>query len=491
MQEAVRTSKHRAHSEWGVVIVWLVGALVIWSFDERLDLAHEALLLVLTSAVAAVWSSRLLAVVAPVIAVQLFNFFYVPPRFTLAMLPTRGGDLLLLATVAIVSSLVAWLMARQRDLASRQRHVAGRATQLRHLSEALRDAADRPTMVRLVEHQLAALGKSAAVSLFEAPAAPQDATPDTDEAAETRARIPIRSATRLFGQAILELDTGAWDRDDQLAHARLMCDQLSAALERLDAVAAAAAARDEAQVQTMRSTLLAAISHDHRTPLAIILGAASSIRDQADRLSAQQQHELATRIVDEASQLARLTDNTLQLARLDAPGLRLRKDWQSLEELIGSVMRRIRSRDPGHRVQAHVQADLPLVSCDPILLVQLLDNLVDNALAYSAPGTPVEIAAHREGDVVAVCVLDRGPGIPPGMRERIFQPFQRGVDDDPRRSADAPGSRGAGVGLAVCRAIARVHDAELRLVDREGRGSVFELRLPVTESPTTHAESPP
>ena len=239
-------------------------------------------------------------------------------------------------------------------------------------------------------------------------------------------------------------------------------------------------AREQAHAHALRNTLLAAISHDYRTPLATILGAASSLHDQADRLSAGQRQRLAATIIDEAGQLGRITDNTLQLARLDTPGLALHLDWESVEELVGTVLRRARQRQPDRAVKARLQAGLPLLRVDAVLLVQLLDNLVDNALKYGGESAPVEIAATLESSQIRLAVRDRGPGIAPAWRERVFDAFQRGDPGDNRaQPADAPARRGAGVGLAVCRTIARAHGGELTLRMRQRGGCSFECTLPV------------
>jgi two-component system sensor histidine kinase KdpD len=224
--------------------------------------------------------------------------------------------------------------------------------------------------------------------------------------------------------------------------------------------------------------MLAAISHDYGTPLATITGAASSLREQGERLAPAQRDRLAATILDEASRLARLTDNTLQLARLDGPGVTLQLDWESAEEIVGTVVRRARQRDPQRRLHARLEPGLPLLRCDALLLAQLLDNLVDNALKYSPPDAPVELLVRRMPEHVVLSVRDRGPGVPPAWRERIFEVFQRLP-----AVADTPAPPGAGVGLAVCRAIARAHGGELRVRPRGHGGSSFECWLPLAEAP--------
>ena len=225
------------------------------------------------------------------------------------------------------------------------------------------------------------------------------------------------------------------------------------------------------------------------------MGAASSLDEQADRLSTEQRQRLARSIVEETAQLSRLTDNTLQLARLDAPGVTLRCDWESAEEVVGAALRHARRRDPTRRVRARLEPDLPLLWCDALLISQLLDNLVDNALKYSPQDAPVEIVVRRQEDRVVLAVLDRGPGIAPAWRERIFEVFHRGAEamtgGAPASTAETSARPGAGVGLAVCRAIARAHGGELRLRPRGHGGCSFECLLPVRQPPPQPTEEAP
>jgi two-component system sensor histidine kinase KdpD len=488
--------------------VWLAGAVLLVVLDERIDLANQALILMLVSALASLWTSPPASLVASAVGVLAFNVAFVPPRGTLAV--DLRQHAVLLVTMLVVSWIVALLMARQRRLAARGHRLAQESEALRLLGERLREVDDpRPLAPALRQLLQDATGASAALLLTAA----ADEDPehgeriegpvDTDEGAGLRlcARqgramgpgtglheeqpawyLPLRGRQASFGAALLRIGPGPEAADDRWRHAQALCDQIGLALERAAALRGAAAGRDAAQLQAVRSTLLAAIAHDHRTPLATIVSAASSLHDQADKLDPGQRRRLAATIVDEAGQLARLTENTLQLARLDAPGLALQLDWESVEEIVGTVMRRLRQRNLAPRVRARVEAELPLLRCDAGLLVQLLDNLVDNALKYGGEAAPVEIVARRIGEQTVIAVRDRGPGVPAALRERIFEAFQRGDD--------AAASRGAGVGLALCRAIARVHGGELRLRPRAHGGAAFELWLPPAGAPQPVADAP-
>ena len=167
----------------------------------------------------------------------------------------------------------------------------------------------------------------------------------------------------------------------------------------------------------------------------------------------------------------------MQLARLDAPAVPLRGEWESAEEIVGAVLRRVRRRPDGSRVRAWVEPDLPLFWCDAMLVSQLLDNLLDNGLKYSPADAPVDLHARIDKDELVLTVSDLGPGIAPAWREKVFEVFQRG--ESPRSDDSTDVDRGAGVGLAVCRAIARAHHGELMLRARGEMGCLFECRLPV------------
>ena len=262
------------------------------------------------------------------------------------------------------------------------------------------------------------------------------------------------------------------------------------ASEREQALLNERAAIDQAQAQHLRNTLLTAISHDYRTPLATMTGAASSLAAHAGKLPRDRVADLARTIVDEVGHLNRMTTNTLQLARLDSVAVCLDRQWESPEEILAQVIARARRSAPAHRVEARVPRHLPLLYCDAVLLVQLFDNLVENAIKYSPAGSTVLIEAIDRGQALEVRVTDAGPGVPDAWKEKVFDVFQR--IDSSQRSADASADsvprRGVGVGLAVCRAIVRVHGAGIRLCDAQPTGTVAEVLLPVQAQPTMPAQ---
>lgn len=488
---------------WPGAAVWTAAWIAMVLFDGHIDLGNQALILVLAAALAALWLPATLSMALCAVAVMAFNVAFVPPRGRISV--DLEQHALLLVTMLVVSWLIALMVNRQRRLAAQERRHHLRADQLRRLGEALRDAEDPRAGAALLEQALAALS-GGPVAMLMLPGPPSDAMsaeaiPVIGAASEDERvalwlclrehaitggaprpgtshwYVPMRGRTANYGAALLRFTGPPDDASDLHEQVQALCDQMGLALERAAALRSAAASREAERAQALRSTLLAAIAHDHRTPLATILGAASSLEGQGDRLSPGQRTRLASTIVDEATQLARLTDNTLQLARLDTSGVALNLDWESVEELVGTVVRRVRQRDPNRRILAHIAPGLPLLRCDAVLLVQLLDNLIDNALKHGGGEVDVD-AESRDGQVI-VAVRDRGPGVPPGWESRIFEVFQRA----PVPAVNEAARRGAGVGLAVCHAIARAHGGELALRERDGGGASFELRMPVTAQP--------
>lgn len=242
----------------------------------------------------------------------------------------------------------------------------------------------------------------------------------------------------------------------------------------------AAAAR--VRTEEMRSSLLSAVSHDLRTPLATIVGAGTALRDEGERIGPAQRAELIETVCAEAERMERLIGNLLDMTRLESGGLVLERDWVPVEEIVGSVLTRLEQRIGAHRVVMHLAEDLPLVSVDPVLFEQVFVNLVDNALKYTPPSGPIEIGAAVRGRVVEIEVADRGPGLAEGAEAMVFEKFFRG--------GAHPGVGGAGLGLPICRGIVQAHGGTIDAVRREGGGASFVIRLPLLDAPETKEPHP-
>ena len=256
--------------------------------------------------------------------------------------------------------------------------------------------------------------------------------------------------------------------------------QAAVAIERATLAAEAERARLQTESERLRNTLLSSVSHDLRTPLAAITGAAAVLREDGTTFSAVQR-ELLDTIYVQAERLGRLLTNLLEMARLESGSLSLKREWQPLDEVIGSSLHRLQGKLSGRTVTAQVAPDLPLAEIDAALMEQVLLNLLENALKYTPPGSPIDVSARREGESgVVVEVADRGPGIPRGEEERIFEKFRR---------ADASGVPGYGLGLTICRGIVEAHGGRVVAENRPGGGAVLRIVLPGAGHPPAVEDS--
>jgi two-component system sensor histidine kinase KdpD len=297
--------------------------------------------------------------------------------------------------------------------------------------------------------------------------------------------IPLGESDTVCGAVCINRVNGKNEMERD--HARALCSLLAQVLWRLRLTVSMQAAQNEAQKQQLQAIFLSAISHDLRTPLAVVVGAASSLQTQRDKLSLNEQDQLLCTIIEEANYLTTVTENTLQLVRLSNAVDSIHRDWESMEEIIGAVLARVRRRDSGHRILSKVPENLPLLRLDPVLIAQLISNLLDNALKYSDDkiALSVEIRTNTENQQLQVFVQDRGPGIPENEHLSIFQPYSR------LGKHDQSTQRSAGLGLAVCRAIALAHGGDLIVLNRTGGGCNFILSLPIdTDQPFAIQEKP-
>jgi two-component system sensor histidine kinase KdpD len=253
-------------------------------------------------------------------------------------------------------------------------------------------------------------------------------------------------------------------------------------LERARLAQDAERARVEIEGERLRNTLLSSVSHDLRTPLAAITGAATGLLE-AEAVGSADRRELAETIAEESERLDRLVGNLLDMTRLESGHLRLQREWHSAEELVGGALARMEKALSQHKVATTVPADLPLVSVDAPLVERVLVNLLDNAVKYTPPGANIWVSAAARPDAVELEVADDGPGLPAGQEEKVFEKFFRAAPSQ---------RRGFGLGLAICRAIVAVHGGEIQARNREAGGVSFRFTLPgegtPPPSPAAHAD---
>jgi len=475
----------------GVVVAIAAATAVCAALDGVISLTSQAMVYLFAVVAASYALDRVGAIASAVGAVTAFNFFFVPPRYTLAV--EHREHLIALVAMLAVALLVSTLSAALKRETAAAHASETRARQLRELAAGLL-AAER-------ESDVLRIGREALARRFTGPVFLVGAR---DGEVDDRTAIPDDVARGLrccVGEAaVLGPGTGRWpgldawyvplgprdsvvgaacvapaDAADAVGreHAEAIAALLAQAIGRLRLAEANLATSAALQRQHLQSTFLAAVSHDLRTPLTAIVAAASSLQQQRARLPVGEQDRLLAAIVADASHLSAVTENTLQLVRLAAGGEALRLEWQAVEEIVGSVVARLRARPGGDRIGVRIAADLPLVRGDATLLGQLVGNLLDNALKYSEG--PVQLVALRAGKRLLVSVKDRGGGVGEADRARVFEPFYRG--------GRIGATRGAGLGLALCKAIADVHGASLVVSARPRGGTRFTLALPVEAQP--------
>jgi two-component system sensor histidine kinase KdpD len=286
--------------------------------------------------------------------------------------------------------------------------------------------------------------------------------------------IPLRGARETFGVlAVLPDPQNRIFAPEQQQLLEVFAGQTALAIERTLSQRAEEETRVHMQTEQMRSSLLSAMSHDLRTPLASITGAASTLRSQGDRVPFETRQDLLQSISDEADRLSRLVGNLLDMTRFESGGVELRRDFYPLEEIVGTVLQRMEPQLVGRTVSTDLSENLPLVFVDDVLLGQVLWNLLENAAKYTPPGTPLELGAFEQETAVIIEIRDRGPGVPPGEEEHIFEKFYRG-----RSGNVSDHVRGAGLGLPICRAIVQAHRGTIQALPRSGGGTIFRIHLP-------------
>ena len=293
--------------------------------------------------------------------------------------------------------------------------------------------------------------------------------------------LPLRTARGTLGVVGLE-GAGPERREGPLLSPdarRLLdalTDQAALAIERVHLVADLARAKRDAETDRLRQALLTSISHDLKTPLAAILGAAGTLRDLDASLTPTDKAELLGTVIEEAERLNRFIANLLDMTRLEAGALVPKLAPHDLADIVASALKRAAPLLARSTVQRDISPDLPMVQVDPILLEQAVFNLLDNAAKYAENGKVLRIEAQRDTDAIVLRVIDEGPGLPPEELERVFDKFFRARKSDSVRA-------GTGLGLAIARGFVEAMSGTLSAGNRSDRsGAVFTLRLPAAAS---------
>ena len=475
-------------------------ALAAAPTSAYLDLANIAMLFLLVVLLVAVRLGRGPSVTATCVSVACFDFFFVPPRFTFAIsdfqyLVTFG---VMLAVGLITGHLTAGLrfqahVAARRESRTRALYEFARALsgvlQTEQIQEAARDAIGRTFGARTAlllpgadgrvgvsgadDAALTALDTGIAQWAYDHGAAAGMGT-DTLPGSPVF-YMPLVAPMRTRGVLAIEAATPDWlTAPEQRRQLDTFAALAAIALERVHYIEVAQDALVKIESERLRNSLLAALSHDLRTPLTSLMAQAEALAGSAPPL-APAQRAMADALRDETMRMGRLVTNLLDMARIESGDVKPRRQWQPIEEAVGSALAASRTALANHRVATHVPADLPLVQYDAVLVERVLCNLLENAGKYTPPGSTVTVSAERDGQWLRVAVTDDGPGLPPGQEDAVFEKFTRGE----RESAQP----GVGLGLAICSAIVGAHGGSIRAHNRPEGGAAFEFTLPLGTPP--------
>ncbi len=464
------------------------------------ELTNLVMVYLLGATVAGLRLGRGPASLTAVANVAAFDYCFVPPRFSFAVsdleyLVTFG---VMLVVAIVISSLVASVRAQARVAGARER----RTSLLYAMSRELAATRSFDNLARVaIKHVAETFASHAVVLMPDASGRlqqPRGAAPagalkgadlsvaqwvfehgqpaglgtDTLPAAPAQ-YLPLTGARRTLGVlAVWPTQRRRLLLPEQRHLVETFAGQIALAVERAQLAEEAEIARVAVETESLRNTLLASISHDLRTPLAVITGASSALSDPDLELDAEARSQLVRSIDAKGHEMSDLISNVLDLMRFEAGEVHLRRDWQTVDDLVGTALTRLEGRFGDRPIDVVLPPELPAVHVDGPLLTQVIVNLLENAIKHTPPGTRISVSAELEGEAVRVTVEDTGPGLP-GDPERLFAKFQRGRDEG--------NAGGAGLGLAICRAIIDAHGGRIFATPRPGGGARFVFTLPTAE----------
>jgi two-component system sensor histidine kinase KdpD len=484
----------------------VVASLVAWAFqDAGLAEANKAIVFLLAVVLVAARFGLGAGAFATVAGVLAFDFFFVPPYLTFAVADAQY--VITFAVLLVVALIISTLAARLRRQVITARVRERRLEALYRLSRELSAVSGA--------HQLAATGQREVAAMFgtgvtiylphegtrlePVVATGSGAASDSREMAVAtwafehgslagHGTDTLQDAGALYVPMITPHGTAGvlsvvppdgepllFPENRQMLET--LATQIGTAIERDGLADETRRALLQIERERLRNSLLSSVSHDLRTPLAVIAGASSAVLEMGETGDRTKREGLLREIVHESSRLARLVENLLSMTRLESGFINVEKQWFPLEDVIGSALGRLRRELEGRTVDKNLPQDLPLVPLDGVLIEQVLVNILENSLRYSDAGSPLEIVARVEGEGVVVGVADRGPGLAVGEEGRVFEKLYRGSASASR------GERGAGLGLPIARAIVDAHGGWIRAENRAGGGAQFSFFLPVEGSP--------
>ncbi len=480
------------------VVVTALCTILSWYGFGQHELADVVMVYLLGVVVVAMRFGYLPSLLTAVLGVVAFDFFFIPPYFSFAVSDFRHT--LTFGVMLLVAFVISHLTKRIRDQADSARRSERRTASLYAISRELAFATSRDRLLEAAARNLHEIfGVRVAVLLpgpdaaLESVYAERDtlqtgdkdwgvaewawlhqrpAGVGTDTLPSSRGLfLPLKGARGRVG--ILALYPSAETRlgdPDERQLLDTFAGLVGSAIERTLLADEARRARLRAETEQLRNSLLSSVSHDLRTPLAVVTGATSSLLDEHGPRDEATRRELLQTAHEEALRLNRLVRNLLDMTRLEAGALKVQKELQPIEEVVGGALDRMEDRLRGREVRTSIPDDLPLVPFDSALIEQVLINLLENATKYTPPASPIDVAARAVDDSVMIEIADRGPGVKPEDADRVFDKFYRARESE---------GGGVGLGLTICRGIVSAHGGRIWVEQRSGGGASFRFTLPL------------
>ena len=505
-EEAERSTNWTFDSINWLGYFWAVIAIAFCTFLSKLiapyfSLTDIVILYLLGIVIVAAWQGLGPSILASAFSVLAFDFFFVPPTSSFTFYDQHFvvtfGFMLLLGIM--ISTLTAQIRHQARAARQREQHTAA-------LYALSRDLARMWSKQELIEMAIRHIGQvmecQAAILLPDPPERMSSPDPSFQLTVNERAiaewvyehgqaagwgtetladdkilYLPLVASRRTIGVLGMRPRqiSSPLISPEQFHLLETLASQTALAIERAYLVEESQKAKVQIETERMRNALLSSVSHDLKTPLAAIAGAAGSLIE--DEVGPRR--ELILTITEEADRLNRLISDLLDMTRLESGALQVRKEWQAAEGIVGATFTRLGARLRDHPVTTHIPADMPLVLLDSVLIGQVLMNLLENAIKYTPSDSPIDVSVNISGGQVLFQVADRGSGIRSGDEERVFDKFYRARTD----------GGGVGLGLTVCRGIIAAHSGRIWAKNREGGGAVFQFTLPIEgEPPEVKAE---
>jgi two-component system sensor histidine kinase KdpD len=471
---------------------------ISFPLSARLSVTDVAMIYLLGVVFVASRYGRGPSVFASLLSIASFDFFFVPPRFTFAVSDARYAltFAVMLAAALVASHLTLRIRAQAQTARDRERRTGA----VYAMSRALAAARTPADLIAIATRHLADTFGAEMHILMPDPAGRLDGG-SLDEKERSVAQwvldhgqragagtdtlpsasglyVPLVASTGVVGVlGVRAADPTRFEDPTLLRLLETFAGQAALALERAQLADRAQKEEVEVEAERLRTSLLSSLSHDMRTPLGAITGAASSLLEDPGQgtITEPAKRELLQSILDESNRMNRLIGNLLDMIRVESGALKVQKEWQPLEEPVGVALIRLQDRLREHPVEVHLPPDLPLIPMDGVLIEQVFVNLLENAVKYTPPGTPIEISAAQIDGRVRIDVADRGPGIPPGEESRIFDKFYRVAGEGP--------VSGVGLGLTICRGIVTAHGGRIWAENRPGGGALFRFTLPLGAEP--------